>query len=227
MLEFFTRTDENDAIVILKKDHDTVKDIFDQFEKAESLREKKKLVAQAIMELKIHATIEEELFYPALRSKPQVDKALVNEADEEHHVAKLLIAELELMDGSESHYDAKFTVLSENIKHHIKEEEGDLFPQARKTDIDFVALGKGLMMRKSQLKAKGVPACAEERMISAHAKGSGDSPALTAKRIPSKRVKTIAKSTISKAVKGVKTSAKKLVKNTKTAATKTMKKKRA
>jgi len=186
MLEFFTKH-ENDAFALLKKDHDTVKELFSDFEEAETLRQKKKIVADTIMELKIHATIEEEIFYPALR-KHKVDMDLLNEADEEHHVAKLLVAELEQMDGTEQHYGAKYTVLAENIKHHIKEEEGELFPKARKTDLDFVALGKQLLARKQQLKKSGVPPCAEEKMIFAHKKGSGDSPAQTAKRTSSSAV---------------------------------------
>ena len=92
------------AIALLKKDHDTVKDLFDKFEKAEGRPAKKKIVTQALTELKIHAALEEEIFYPAVR-KP-VGNDIINEADEEHHVAKVLIAELEEMDGHEDHYDA-------------------------------------------------------------------------------------------------------------------------
>jgi hemerythrin superfamily protein len=180
MLDFLTKGKE-DAINILKKDHDKVDDLFKDFEKAEQRSQKKKIVAEAISELKIHAAVEEELFYPSLRGKEKVDQALLNESDEEHHVAKLLIAELEQMNGSEDHYDAKFTVLSESIRHHVKDEEGDLFPQARKTDVDFDALGQQLLMRKEELMKTGVPPCAEELMIAAHKKGSGDSPAQAAK----------------------------------------------
>src|ERR1019366_9030915 len=120
MFDFLTT---NPTFALLKKDHDTVKDLFNRFEKAEGRPAKKKLVAQALRELKVHATIEEEIFYPAVR-KP-VGKDIMNETDEEHHVAKVLIAELEEMDGSESRYDAKFTVLAENVRHHIKEEESE------------------------------------------------------------------------------------------------------
>ena len=162
MLDFMK--DENDAIVILKSDHDKVKDLFDQFEKAETMADKKRIATEAITELRIHATIEEELFYPALRGKEAVDQALLNESDEEHHVAKLLIAELINM-TTEDHFEAKFTVLAENIKHHVKEEENDLFPQARKTEIDMVALGKKLNARKQDLKKNGIPLNAEERLI--------------------------------------------------------------
>src|SRR4051812_18308866 len=109
----------NPASAILKEDHETVKALFDQFEKAKGRAAKTKVVRQALTELKVHAAIEEEIFYPTVRAK--VGKEVMNEADEEHHVAKLLIAELDRMDGSESHFEAKFTVLSENVRHHIKE----------------------------------------------------------------------------------------------------------
>jgi hemerythrin superfamily protein len=198
MLEFLTRGKE-DAINVLKQDHDKVEGLFNDFKKAERLSQKKKIAAEAIMELKIHAAVEEELFYPSLRGEEKVDQDLLNESDEEHHVAKLLIAELEQMNGSEDHYDAKFTVLAENIRHHVKEEEGKLFPQARKTEVDFDALGRQLLARKKQLKKDGVPPCAEEKMIAAHKKGSGDSPARAAK---TKSSKSAAKSGVVTKAKG-------------------------
>lgn len=177
MLDFLK--DDNDAIVILKADHDKVKDLFDSFKKADSMSEKKRLATEAITELRIHATIEEELFYPALRGKQEVDQDLLNESDEEHHVAKLLIGELITM-TTEDHFVAKFTVLAENIEHHVKEEENDLFPQARKTDIDFVALGKKLNARKQDLKKNGIPMNAEEKLMASNP--PADSPAVAAKK---------------------------------------------
>lgn len=177
MLDFMK--DENDAIVILKADHDTVKDLFKQFKDAEKMSEKKRIATQAITELRIHATIEEELFYPALRGKEAVDQDLLNESDEEHHVAKLLIGELITM-TTEDHFVAKFTVLAENIEHHVKEEENDLFPQARKTDVDFVALGKKLNARKQDLKKNGIPMNDEEKLM--QQAGIHDSPAKAASR---------------------------------------------
>lgn len=177
MLDFLKP--EDDAIVLLKSDHDTVKDLFDQFEKAEALSEKKSIALEAIMELRIHAIIEERIFYPAMR-RQGVDKALLNEADEEHHVAKLLIAELASMDGSEQHFDAKFKVLAENIRHHVKEEEDELFPKCRSTDTDFVALGQELKALKETLKRNGVPANAEELLVATH--GIHDSSAEAAQK---------------------------------------------
>ncbi len=100
----------------------------------------------------------------------------MEEADEEHHVAKVLIAELKGMNGTESHYDAKFTVLAENVRHHIKEEEGEMLPKAQKTRIDFTALGEQMLERKAALQREGVPITAEADMV-AKSHGHGDSPA--------------------------------------------------
>ena len=100
---------ETHAIAILKKDHDTVKGLFEDFEKAETASQKTKIIDQALTELKIHAILEEEIFYPTVRA--HVGKDIMNEADEEHHVAKVLIAELDTVDAKNDHRDAKFTVL--------------------------------------------------------------------------------------------------------------------
>jgi len=178
MFESITAKNE-DAISILKNDHKKVKDLFDKFEKAKSLSQKKKIVSDTIQELKIHASIEEEIFYPAVR-KP-IGKDIMNEADEEHHVAKILIAELEEMTGKESYYDAKFKVLSENVRHHIKEEESEMLPKAKALAVNMETLGKMMLTRKSQLKKNGVAIFAEEKMVAA-SKGKGNSSATAAKR---------------------------------------------
>lgn len=158
-------TGRKNALALLKKDHDAVKKLFDRFEKAEE-SEAKDIVRDACRELKVHAKIEEELFYPALRQKMEDEDGLLDEADEEHHEAKILVAELELMSGDEDNFCAKFEVLAENVRHHIKEEEGELFPQARRTAIDFDALGEQLAERKEELMKSGVPPGAEAEMIS-------------------------------------------------------------
>jgi hemerythrin-like domain-containing protein len=170
-----------DAIAMLKADHDKVKKLFDQFEKTEDSKIKKKIVAEALMELKLHATVEENFFYPAVRSQIDDEEGIMDEADEEHHVAKVLIAELDKMTGEEEHWEAKFTVLSENIRHHIKEEESDMFPEARKTDIDFVVLGQEMKQLKEQLQKNGVPPDAEAEMVGASGL-RGDSPAKNAQK---------------------------------------------
>ena len=173
----------NPATALLKEDHEKVKGLFDQFGAAKSRPTKVKIVRAALAELKVHAAIEEELFYPAVR-KP-VGKEIMNEADEEHHVAKLLIAELDRMDGSESHFDAKFMVLAENVRHHIKEEENEMLPKAQKVRVDFEALAEKMLRRKERLMASGIPPVAEERMVKA-SRGRGDSPASAAQRKPPK-----------------------------------------
>ena len=178
MLEIFK---SNPAATILKEDHDKVKRLFDEFEAAKGKPAKKKIVREALTELKVHAAIEEELFYPAVRRA--IGKEIMNEADEEHHVAKLLIAELDAMDGSESHFDAKFIVLAENVRHHIKEEENEMLPKAKGVKLDFEVLAEKMQRRKERLLADGVPAVGEEAMVKA-SRGKGDSPARAAKRKP-------------------------------------------
>jgi len=153
------------AIDLLKADHDNVKELFSQFEKSENAQARKKIVKQALTELKAHATIEEEIFYPAVRA--HVGKDLMNEADEEHHVAKLLVAELEDMHGRGDHFDAKFTVLAENVRHHIKEEENEMLPKAQELKMDFDKLGEVMQARKTQLLKNGFPPVGEEKMVAA------------------------------------------------------------
>ena len=130
-------------------------------------------------ELKIHAALEEEIFYPKVRA--HVGGDIMNEADEEHHVAKVLIAELDAKTGDQGHREAKFTVLSESVCHHIKEEESEMLPKAKELDIDFLALGELMLERKAELKREGVPPDAEHAVV-AKARGNGDSPAANAKR---------------------------------------------
>jgi len=176
MLEMFQ---SNPAVSLLKEDHKKVKKLFDQFEAAEGVPAKRKIVRQALTELKVHAAIEEEIFYPAVRKA--IGKDIMNEADEEHHVAKLLIAELDSMAGNESHFDAKFIVLAENVRHHIKEEENEMLPKAKAVKLDFAALAAKMQARKDHLLASGVPPVGEDKMVKA-SRGKGDSPAKAAKR---------------------------------------------
>lgn len=196
MFEWFTN-EENDAIAMLKRDHDNMKALFDQFEKAERKAEKQKIVKQALEELRIHSTLEEEIFYPAIRE--QLKNGVMSEADEEHHVAKVLITELDRIDGDNDHFNAKFTVLSESVRHHIKEEEDKMLPKARDLKIDFQALGKKMERRKAELKAKGVPPTAEDAMIR-KTHGRADSPARAAHRKKSSGVRKSAGSVAKKRI---------------------------
>jgi hypothetical protein len=175
-----TKDKTTNAIAMLKEDHEKVKDLFEKFEEANGSSRKSKIVSEALMELKIHATVEEELFYPALRQQIE-DDDIMDEADEEHHVAKILIAELEEMSGDEDHWEAKFLVLAESVRHHIKEEEGTMFKEARKSDIDFDILGSQMAQLKQKLMQSGVPPDAETKMI-AKCGLRGDSPARNAQK---------------------------------------------
>jgi len=163
-----------DAIALLKADHEKVKGIFEKFEKSDSQEEKNSLIDQALEELKVHAEVEEELFYPALRG--EVENDLMNEADEEHHVARILIAELEEGDEEDDERrNAKFTVLAEGIRHHIKEEEGEMMPQAKDAGVDLDSLGERIQERKNELMESGVPADDEHQMVSDAGMKSGRS----------------------------------------------------
>ncbi len=123
-------TKQQDAIALLKEDHRTVEELFAQFEKASGEGRKQKIAAQICLELTVHAAIEEEIFYPACEGK--VEEDLLKEAYVEHDGAKVLIAEIEAGGPDDDYYDAKVKVLSEQIEHHVEEEEGELFPKVRK-----------------------------------------------------------------------------------------------
>jgi hypothetical protein len=146
---------KQDAIALLKADHRKVEDLFEKFESARSPDKKKALAEQICTELTIHTMIEEEIFYPACKGK--VEEDLEHEAYVEHDGAKVLIAEIEASEPDDEFYDAKVSVLSEQIKHHVKEEEkpGEgMFAQARKAKLDLEALGEQLAARKEELMAQ-------------------------------------------------------------------------
>lgn len=149
------REEFTDAIALLKADHRKVEDLFEQFEGAKGAGSKQKICHQICIELKVHTAIEEEVFYPALRGKIEDDT--LDEAYVEHDGAKVLINDLEASSPDADFYDAKVKVLSEEIKHHVKEEEmpGEgMFAQARKTDVDLVALRDAMAARKEALMAQ-------------------------------------------------------------------------
>jgi Hemerythrin HHE cation binding domain len=141
-----------DAGTLLMEDHRRVQKIFDRFKKLkdEDVEEKEDLLGMACSELRIHASLEEEIFYPALRDE-LADTDLVDEAEVEHTVAKQLIGELEEMTPEDELYDAKFKVLGEYVNHHVAEEEKQLIPQAKKAKVDMQALGKRIQQRKQEL----------------------------------------------------------------------------
>ena len=156
------KPDKLDAIALLKADHRKVEDLFEKFEATKEPARKRALALEICTELCVHATIEEEIFYPAC--KGEVEEDLMSESYVEHDGAKVMIAELVAGSPDDEFYDDKMTVLSEEIKHHVKEEEkpGEgVFAQARNGGLDMDALGERLKARKEQLlakfKAEGLP----------------------------------------------------------------------
>jgi hemerythrin superfamily protein len=145
-----------DAIALLKADHRQVEDWFEQFEKARTDERRQELAADICNALKVHTKVEEEIFYPAFLEATD-DKDLHHEAEIEHNAAKKLIAEIEASSPDDDYFDAKVKVLSEMIKHHVKEEEqpGGMFAEARKSAMDLDALGEQMAARKSELEGQG------------------------------------------------------------------------
>lgn len=169
-----TTEEAMDAIELLKADHRAVEDLFEKFENARAATAKAKLAKEICLELSIHTTIEEEIFYPAVAGK--IEEDLLDEAYVEHDGAKVLIAEI--MNGApgDAFFDAKVKVLSEEISHHVREEEqrDGMFAQAKKADVDLISIGAQMQARKDELKEQyaqsGVPTPVTRSMTGAKTK---------------------------------------------------------
>ena len=147
-----------DAIKLLTEDHKEVRALFKEFEKLRQDEEadgedKEALALQICALLTVHTQLEEEIFYPAAREAIE-ETDLLDEATVEHASAKDLIEQIESMSADEELYDARVTVLSEYVEHHVKEEEGELFPKLKKAGLDLAALGEELSARKQELMAE-------------------------------------------------------------------------
>ncbi len=148
------KSDTPDALDLLRSDHKEVDGLFKDFESASegaSATARRALVAQICDALSVHAKIEEEIFYPALRRASKEAADLLNEAAVEHQSLKDIIGRLRAAPTSDVLYDAGVKVLGEYVKHHVREEENDIFPKARSADIDLAALGTQLQQRKEEL----------------------------------------------------------------------------
>jgi hemerythrin-like domain-containing protein len=179
-----TRRKSIQAIDMLKQDHDRVQKAFKEFERlahedAEACHE---LVMSVCEELKIHTVLEEDIFYPAVY-EAIADEQIMSEAAVEHETARMLIEQLENMQEDDPNYHATFKVLGEYVRHHIREEEGEMFPAARKTDIDFAALGARMRERREELTGETEKASAPLRPSTARTPQPGErDPALTRRR---------------------------------------------
>ena len=148
------------ALTLLKADHKTVETLFKEFEKLGekgSSTKKKQVVQKIIKELAVHASIEEQIFYPAVRKAVKKAEDDVLEALEEHHIVKWVLSELDGMDPDEERFDAKVTVLMENVRHHVKEEEQELFPEVKKKMSAAQLTELGAMMEKGKRVAPTKP----------------------------------------------------------------------
>lgn len=149
-----TAKKQTDAIALLKADHKEVDAMFKAFEKTDDDAKKQELANNICLAITVHAQIEEEIFYPAAYEALDEDgDDLLDEAEVEHASCKALIAEIEAMTVGEPLFDAKVKVLGEYIKHHVEEEESELFPECRDAKMDLKALGEQLAMRKQELMA--------------------------------------------------------------------------
>lgn len=142
-----------DAIALLRADHKKVNDLFEQFKKTRSAAKKKQIVSEICLELTVHAQIEEEILYPEVQAALK-DKEMVPEARVEHQSVKDLIAAVEGVEPDGEDYDAKVTVMGEWVKHHVKEEQNEMFPKVKKSKLDLVDMGERLQQRKEELMAE-------------------------------------------------------------------------
>lgn len=143
----------NNAIALLEADHQVVNVLFKNYEKATANSEKKELVTKICQELSIHAQVEEEIFYPQVKAALH-DTELIPEATVEHATLKDLIAQVEEKEPDGEMFDAKIKVMSEYVKHHVKEEEDEMFPKAKKTKLDLEKIGVEIIARKAELQKR-------------------------------------------------------------------------
>jgi hemerythrin superfamily protein len=150
-----TKSAPEDAISLLIEDHEHVKHLFEEFDNLGDRAKvsKRKLATEICTELTKHATVEEEIFYPAVRAAGKEFEDLIDEAVVEHGSAKQLIADILALEPDDELFDAKVKVLSEQIEHHVQEEEGEMFPKVRKAKLDLVALGLEMAERKEEIAA--------------------------------------------------------------------------
>jgi hemerythrin-like domain-containing protein len=145
-----------DAITLLTDDHDKLKKLLNELDATteRGVKTREQLLARVKDELTVHESIEEEIFYPALKEHPKT-KEITLEAYEEHHVVDMVMKEIEGLPFDDERWGAKFTVMKENIEHHIEEEEGQMFKQARQVfeEEELEALGERMAARKEQLAA--------------------------------------------------------------------------
>ena len=150
------------AIQLLKRDHKKVEGLFDKFEQTKKADGKRKICEQVIQELEIHAKLEEEIFYPAVK-KHVGEEDLLEEAKQEHQQAKEIMRELKNLNSEDTEFEEKFAELVEGVKHHVEEEEGEMFPKVEESDMELQEYGDRMVERKEELMAQNKPAKAQKK----------------------------------------------------------------
>lgn len=167
---FGNNSEAGDALDLLRADHDEIKKLFDEYEEHKDESDdatKEQIVAAICQALSVHAAVEEEMFYPAVREAEEADDML-DEAAVEHQSVKYLVAQLQAAMPSEEFYDAMVKVLSEYVQHHVREEELEIFPKAKSAALDLAALGKKMAGRSAELMQYALAASAKGRSTQSH-----------------------------------------------------------
>lgn len=176
------------ATQLIRRDHKKVESLFGKFDKAKSTRAKKKICEQVIQELEVHAKLEEEIFYPAVRKHVGEEKML-QEAKQEHQEAKQIIARLKNADAEVDGFDGTFAELVESVQHHVEEEEGEMLPKAEESDMDLQECGEEMAERKSELLKQYAPARGASRSRGS-AKGKSTKGRASKKKVGGRKSKS-------------------------------------
>jgi hemerythrin superfamily protein len=142
------------ATQMIRQDHKKVESLFKKFEQTKGAQAKRRLAENAMAELEIHAALEEEIFYPAVKREVD-DGSMVQEAIEEHQTVKQLISELKGMEEADEEFESQFSQLMENVQHHVEEEENEMLPKVEESDMDLNSLGAQMAQRKQQMQSGG------------------------------------------------------------------------
>jgi hemerythrin superfamily protein len=142
------------ATQLIRQDHKKVEGLFKKFQQTKGAQAKRRLAENAMAELEVHAALEEEIFYPAVKKEVE-EGSMVQEAIEEHQTVKQLISELKGMDGADEEFESQFSQLVENVQHHVEEEENEMLPKVEESELDLNSLGQQMSQRKQEMQNGG------------------------------------------------------------------------
>jgi hemerythrin superfamily protein len=143
------------ATQMIRQDHKKVEGLFKKFEQTKGSQAKRRLAENAMAELEVHAALEEEIFYPAVKNEVDDGSSMVQEAIEEHQTVKQLIGELKRMEEADEEFESQFSQLMENVQHHVEEEESEMLPKVEESELDLNSLGQQMAQRKQEMQNGG------------------------------------------------------------------------